>query len=163
LPIVDFRLPIEILSLPPQFSGMAHTVTDDLQSKIVNRQSSMILPLAATTAPAPASPAAAGMPAATAPTASPASGATSSASPEVIARWTRFIDGQAAALQGLTIKAGDSPLQVLALRQFDESEAPRLSRGLVANDDRRSGMKTCAADELREFVVCHFVRQIPHE
>jgi hypothetical protein len=50
-------------------------------------------------------------------------------------------------LQGLPIKACDGTFQILALSQFDESEAPRLSGGLVANDDGRSCLKTCATDE----------------
>jgi len=66
-------------------------------------------------------------------------------------------------LQGLPIKAGDSTFQILALSQFDESEAPRLSGGLVANDDGRSCLKTCATDEFSQFTVCHFVGKIPHE
>ena len=104
------------------------------------------------------------MPAATAPATSTTSGASSPATPtEVIARWTRFVDGQSAALQGLPIKAGDGTFHVLALSQFDESEAPRLSRGLVANDDGRSCLKTCATDEFSQFTICHFVGKVPHE
>jgi hypothetical protein len=118
-------------------------------------------PVAATTATtAPAS--SAGRPAVTAPATSTTSRATPSP-PEVGARRTCFVYGQSAALQGLTIKPGNGPLHVLALRQFDESEAPRLSRGLVANDDGRSCPETCTVDELREYTVCHFVRKIPHE
>jgi hypothetical protein len=63
----------------------------------------------------------------------------------------------------LPIQAGNGPFQVLALSQFDEAEAPRLSGGLVANDDGRSCLKTCSTDELTQFTVCHFVRKVPHE
>jgi hypothetical protein len=100
------------------------------------------------------------MPVMAAPATSTASAGTS---PEVGARRTRFVNGQSAALQGLPIKPGNGPLHVFALRQFDESEAPRLSRSLVANDHGRSYLKACTADELMEFIVCHFVRKIPHE
>jgi hypothetical protein len=105
------------------------------------------------------------MPAARATATSTASRATASSAsaPEVGARRTRFVDGQSATLQGLPVKAGNGPLHILAFRQFDESEAPRLSRGLVANDHGRSCLKACTADEFTEFIVCHFVRKIPHE
>jgi hypothetical protein len=63
----------------------------------------------------------------------------------------------------LPIQAGDGALQILALRQFDEPEAPRLSGDLIANDHGRSCLKACIADELREFVVCHFVGKVPYE
>src|SRR5208282_3859275 len=114
------------------------------------------LPVATTTAapPAPGTSVAAAT--------STTSRATSSP-PEVGARRTRFVDGQSAALQGLPIKSGNGPLHVFAFRQLDESEAPRLSRGLVANDHGRSYLKPCTAHELLEFSVCHFVRKIPHE
>jgi hypothetical protein len=47
----------------------------------------------------------------------------------------------------LPIQAGDGPFHVLALSQFDESEAPRLSGDFVANDNGRSCLKTCTTDE----------------
>jgi hypothetical protein len=89
-------LPIEARNLAPGFSVQGFPATDNCKSKIVNRQSS-ILPVAATTAPATTT-AAAGKPAATAPATSPATRTASAAAPEVIARWTRFVDGQSAAL-----------------------------------------------------------------
>jgi hypothetical protein len=66
-------------------------------------------------------------------------------------------------LQGLPIKACDGPLHILALSQFDKSEAPRLSCRLIANDYGRSCLKAGPADELTQFTVCHFVGKIPHE
>jgi hypothetical protein len=85
---------------------------------IGNRKSAINLPIAAATATATTTTtatSAAGLPAARAPATSTTSGAASSAPSEVGARWTRFVDGQPAALQGLPIKARDGPLQVLAL------------------------------------------------
>jgi hypothetical protein len=98
-----------------------------------NRQSTIVnLPVAAIPAPtATAGIAAAGPPAA----ATASRTAIATATSEVIARRTRFVHRQPTALQRLPIQAGDCPLHVLAFSQFDEPEAPRLSRHFIANDN----------------------------
>jgi hypothetical protein len=53
---------------------------------------------------------------------------------KVAPRWTRLVDGQPAALQRLTVEARDGPFHIFVLIQFDKSEAPRLTRHLIAYD-----------------------------
>ena len=66
-------------------------------------------------------------------------------------------------MQGLSIKARYGPLHVLALGQFDETETPRLSCHLIANDYGRSRLKAGTAHKLTQFTVCHLVGKIAHE
>src|SRR5579862_5090750 len=120
------------------------------------------LPVAATTSTA-AAPAPAGIPAATS-TAAPATGTTiAPATAEIIAGRTCFVYCQSTALERLSIQAGNCPLHVLALSQFDESEAPRLASDLVANNHGRSCLKARATYKLTQFTVCHFVGEVPYE
>jgi len=53
----------------------------------------------------------------------------------------RFIHGQRPAIHGLTVQAGNSPLEVFTLRQFDKAKSPRCSRQLVANHHRGGYLK----------------------
>jgi hypothetical protein len=63
----------------------------------------------------------------------------------------------------LAIESSDGSLHVLAIGQFDESEAPRLARHLVANDYGGNCLNTCITDELLEFGIRYLVGKIPHE
>jgi hypothetical protein len=141
----DFRLP-----------------TDEGAKSPIGNQASALLPVAATTATA-ASTTAAGISAATARAATASRTTIATAASEVIAWRTRFIHCQSAALQRLSIEAGDGPFHVLALSQFDETEAPRLPCHFIANDHGGSCLKTCATDELTQFTVSNFVGQVPYK
>jgi hypothetical protein len=97
-----------------------------------NHFSLFFLPVAAPSA----TPAAAGTAAAGSTPATTTASRTTIATPasEIIARWARFVNRQTASLQGLTVQAGNGPLHVLALSQFNEAEAPRLAGYFIAND-----------------------------
>jgi hypothetical protein len=63
----------------------------------------------------------------------------------------------------LPIQAGNCALHVLALSQFDESEAPRLARDLIANNHGRSGLKARTTYELAQFTICHFMGEVSYK
>jgi hypothetical protein len=92
-----------------------------------------------------------------------ASEGASTTSAGVGARRTRFVYGQTAALQRLAIESSNGSLHVLAISQFDESEAPRLACHLVANDYGGHCLNTRSTDELLEFGIRYLVGKIPHE
>ena len=109
---------------------------DALPSPVNRDDANLVVPTspAPTVSTATAATAVTSTPTATATTAGRTS-ATATATTEVASGWARLIHSQSAALQRLTVKASDSPFHIFALVQFDKSEAPRLTRHLIAYDD----------------------------
>jgi len=137
------------------------SIDEDANSPIDNRELA-ILPIAiaaattttATTAESTATPATATTAART---------AIAAATAKIITGWARLVHRQAASPQRLTIQAGNGAFHILALCQFDKSEASRLSRDFVANDDSRGGLKTGTTHKLTQLSVGNFVGEVSYK
>jgi hypothetical protein len=89
--------------------------------------------------------------------------ATSAGPRKVGALGTSFIDGQGTALEGLSIQAGDCPLNVFAIAKLDKTEPARGPCHLVANHHSRGHLKARVGDKFAERRIGGAMGQITYK
>jgi hypothetical protein len=82
---------------------------------------------------------------------------------EVCALGARFFDSQRPAIERLSIQAGDGSLTILALREFDESEAAGHAWHPVANHPGAGHLEARAAHKFTQSLIRRVPREITNE